>query len=545
MAHTTIRINLSSVIFPFASDLWGRSVIVPQYDQNFDRSLVSSAETEKDRGIPQAFYMHNVMPTEQGYQAIGYETKIVGLAGATDFDAAFTLQSPNDARSIFVPAAGKNYIYDATVGVWTSVSALGAGVVPNNVMVTTAFIQGETYIYFANNGCYKYGNTDSPKDLIPVILAGLDPTQVLGITAANGYMIAWTVNSIAWSNATVPTDFTPSLITGAGGGGVNDVKGNINFVMSITGGIMIYCERNVVGGTYTGNARFPYVFVEVPGSAGVNSPEQVSWQSNLSEHYVWSTAGLQVLSRSGAKNIYPEATDFLSAKIFEDFDETTLTLKQSFLGSQLNIKVGIVGTRYAVISYGVSAPDYTHALVYDITLKRWGKLRITHRDCFEWPEPNLYGSLTYGQLANFTYGQLANVTYGQLNTVLNIEPLVRKQIAFLQADGTVQTVNFDLSEAAADGVLLLGKFQFMRNKRIIHQHTDVETVLNSNAFNFYIVPTQDGKTLDTPVPGFIGWIKKATRRYLKRLDCFNYSLLCVGAFHMVSIETDFTQGGDR
>lgn len=544
MAHDSIRVNLSSVIFPFETDLWGRSIIVPQYDQNFDRSLVSSAETEKDRGIPQAFYMHNVMPTEQGYQAVGYDTKIAGI-GATDFDDAFPLQSPNDARSIFVPAAGKNYIYDATVGTWTSVSALAAGAVATDVLVTTAFIQGETYIFFANVGCFKYGNADSPKDLVPVALTGLTVANVKGITAANGYMIAWDSSSLAWSSSTTPTDFTPSLVTGAGGGQVNDVRGNIEFVKPITGGILIYCERNVIGGTYTGNARFPYIFVEVPGSAGIITPQLVSWQANISQHYVWSSAGLQVLSRSGAQNIYPEATDFLSALIFEDFNEQTLAFSTTYLGSPLNIKMALIGTRYVVISYGIGTPDFTHALVYDITLKRWGKLRITHRCCFEWNAPNLYGAVTYGQLANFQYGDLANVTYGDLNTVVNIEPQVRKQIAFLQGDGTVKTVNFDLAQTSADGVMVLGKYKFRRNRRIVHQFSDIDNVKNGNAFQFYILPTNDGKTLLPPVTGFLKKAAPMTRRYLKRLDAFNYSLLFIGAFHLVTVVTDFTEGGDR
>ena len=53
--------------------------------------------------------------------------------------------------------------------------------------------------------------------------------QVVGITQSTGYMIAWTKNTVAWSSTIDPTDFVPDSLTGAGGGGVEEVKGAINY----------------------------------------------------------------------------------------------------------------------------------------------------------------------------------------------------------------------------------------------------------------------------------------------------------------------------
>ena len=49
----------------------GRSVIVPQIDQNYDRRVDPTGE-QKTPGIPQALYLENVLPTVEGYQSVGF-----------------------------------------------------------------------------------------------------------------------------------------------------------------------------------------------------------------------------------------------------------------------------------------------------------------------------------------------------------------------------------------------------------------------------------------------------------------------------------------
>jgi hypothetical protein len=414
MAHQTMRVNLASVIFPFTSELWGRSVIVPQYDQNYERLLNSSADIGKDKGIPMACYLHNCLPTTEGYQSVSYDTNIQGDGVITVFDKIFSLlqSSPNNAHFLFSPSNGKNYVYDATVGHWASVSPLLPGQIGDNTIVTTAYIQGQTYIYYQGNGCYVYDQV--AKVMTATVLVGLDPTQVIGLTASFGYMIAWSNSTIVWSNALTPTDFVPSLVTGAGGGGVNDVKGNIVCCVPVSGGFLVFCEKNVVSAKYTGNIRFPFIFKEISNSGGIESPDQLSVGSNSSEVLAWTSSGLQSFTLTTCESVYPEATDFLAKLIFEDFDETTLVFTEQKLGAPLNVKITSISDRYTVISYAVAYPTFTHALVFDNVLKRWGKLKITHRAAFQWNAPNLFGSVTYGQLAATTYGQLAGITYGQL-----------------------------------------------------------------------------------------------------------------------------------
>lgn len=534
MAVIEISCNLSSSLFSFATELWGRSIIVPQYDESYNKTIFSTADPGFEKGVPQVYYMHNCMPTVQGYQSIGYDVAINYIAPpAVVFDNVFQLQTPFKNNFLFVPSAGSNYIYSKVTGAWTSTSPFPFGTVDANTAVTTAFIHGQTYIYYARYGCFTYDEEASV--LVPVTLAGLDPTQILGITSANGYMIAISQDAVAWSSLVDPTDFTPSLTTGAGGGSVNDAKGPLIAPYQITGGFIIYCQYNAVSATYTGNSSFPFIFLEVAGSGGIKTGEQISYHSNMPYHIALNSYGIQEINKTSAKAVYSEASDFFSSKIFEDFDENSLTISSEYTAEQVVTKVRIIQARYLVLSYGINIgqipPRFSHTLVYDLTLKRWGKLRVAHVDCFEWNDPN-----------SFIFAPPGHIAFQTASIVLP-----KKSIAFLQTNGTVVICNFDYSETTANGVFLLGKFQFQRRHRIEHQYSNIETVLLGNNFSYYIIPTYDGKTLQPAVPGFLNtrFSSGKTRLYQRIVSGVNVSSLFLGKFNLTTMTFGFTVGGNR
>ena len=550
MPMYSIRANLASPLFPFTTEFWGRSIIVPQYDENFDRTTLNAPGVVIDKGIPQTYYMHNCLPTPQGYQAVGYKQVLPddacnSVVGQNDFDVAFPLQNANGNKFLFVPAAGKNYIFDAQIGRWMSISPFAVGRVTSATLVTTAFVQGQTYIYYALIGCFIYDDVN--KVLTPVTLTALDTTKVLGIAAASGYMIAFTKNNVAWSSLTTPTDFTPDLSTGAGGGAVSDQKGDIVACLPISGGFIVYCQINAVAARFSGNILFPFIFKEIPGSAGIVEIADVSWHSNLAYHLVWNGAGIQQLTLGSTTQLYPEATDFLAGEVFEDFDESSNSLSTSYLLHPLDVSVAIISSRYFVLSYGVQPGEFTHALVFDLELSRWGKLKVNHRNCFQYTFPNLFGPITYGQLTRVTYGDLAQTTYGELGATLNSFDSFKHSLAFLQADGEVLTVDFSFGEEAADGVLILGKYQFIRMQRLEHQMTEVDIVRPDaevdSPFALFIIPTQDGKTFQAPVPTFQTNAGLKTRQFRKIINAQNLSFLFRGAFNLTSVNFEFTLGG--
>lgn len=536
-----VRLNLASSLFPFYSEAGGRTIMVPGDDENFDR--YNAANTVPDKGVPQVFYMHNVMPITNGFQSIGYTQQLSGLSGHTDFDTCYPLRTALGDTYLFVPAAGTNYIYDGNIGNWVSVSPLASSTVTSDILVTTAFVNGVTYIFYSGIGCFTYNSVS--KVLTSVTLTGLSLSNVIGICAANGYMIAFNTTTLAWSSLTDPTNFTPSIQSGAGGGNVQDAKGIIKFCVPIAGGFLIYCKSNIVGASYTGNTGFPYIITEIVGSAGVANIDCVGYQGNLPYQVAYTAAGIQQVSLNSSIATMPELSDFLTAQLFEDFDEGTFTFTSNFLGAQLAVKIASVSSRFIVISYGLAAPSYTHAIIYDIELNRYGKLKLNHRSAFSYLNPAPYGVIPYSALLATPLYSLLNTPYSSMFTTLQLSVTPKSNLAFMQEDGTIQLVDFEISEQNASGVFIIGKFQYVRGNVITHQRTDVESVSASETFSVTLLPTFDGKDFATPVPTTPVKVGGFTRTYAARYTASNISLCFLGAFNLTSIVVNFTVGGSR
>lgn len=539
-----VRLNLASAIFPFYTEASGRTIMVPGDDENFDR--YNAANTTPDKGVPQVFYMHNVMPLDKGFQSIGYIQQQPGLIGHTDFDTCFPLRTASGDIFFFVPAAGLNYIYDGNIDSWTATTPLPGAVSGNiaaNILVTTAFVKGVTYIFYSGIGCFTYNS--ATKSLDSVTLSGLSIDETLGVCEANGYMIAWSRTDVAWSSLTDPTNFVPSIQTGAGGGSVQDAKGIIQFCVSIPGGFLIYCKLNVVGASFTGNTAFPYTILEVQGSGGVNSINDVAYQGNLPYQVAMTSAGIQQVSLNSAIPTMPELSEFLTSQLFEDFDETTFSFSQQFIGGQLSIKFSSVSNRFIVISYGVSSSNYTHAVLFDIELNRYGKLKIDHRSVFSFVDPAPYGIIPYSALLTTPISTLANVMYEDMFTTMQLTVNPKQNLAFLQADGTTQLVDFQVSEQNSNGIFIIGKFQYVRGNVIVHQRTDVETINLSSSFTLHLLPTFDGKDFAPAVATVENAKGNQTRTYAKRFTASNISLCFAGAFNLTSAVFNFTVGGTR
>ena len=539
MAELTVRANLNSALVPLATELWGRSIIIPGADMNYDKTTLNLPNVVVDKGLPQVFYMHNCMPTVQGYQSVGYRTYVPALMGSSDFGAIIPLQLSTGQRLLLSPSSGKNYIYDGSDGFWHLDPVNLSGTVPPDVLVTSAYVHGETYIYYANVGCYKYDY--GTLQLVPVVLTGLVAADIIGIAASGGYLIAWTKTVIAWSSLTNPLDFVPSLATGAGSGSGEEVEGDINFITSVSNGIIVYAG-NAVFGKSTSNEQFPFAFKEIPGSAGVDNIYQIAFQGNLGYNIVRSSNGIQKFDGLIDTAEFNELSDFLAARIFEDFNEITLQLSSEYLGFQLFSSIQFIGARYLVLSYGKDISNFTHAIVYDLMLKRYGKLKLDHVACFEWNFPTINSGVTYGDLMTYTYADLSQTTYDSLSSTVNPRQTNKDNFCFITSNGEVKAVNFDISETTADGVLIIGKYQMQRNIGIEHQICEVDTVGDFNIFNYYVLPSYDGKTLAPPVKAFQA-VASRMRRCMRFTSGLNISSLFIGQFNLVSLVYTFTSRG--
>lgn len=543
MAQNTLRGNLSAANVPLLSELMGRSIILPQHDQNYDKAvLASSTDADKDRGIPQVFYLHNYLPTGQGFQAVGYLKKCAEVVGATDFDQVMPIRNTDDNNFLFSPASGKNYVYRANAAAWKSVSPFPPGTVYGKTNISYAYINGETYICIQGQGVYKYDATT--ETLTPVTFAGLTMTAIKGILASSGYMLAYDDLYMYWSSAVDPLDFVPSLATGAGSGAPSDIKGFIVTALPISGGFIVYATGNAVGAQFSGNIRFPFVFKEVVGSGGVNSAEVVTYSANLAEHYAVTSNGLQKLDRVTATVIQAEVTDFIVAQRFEDFDTTLNQFVVSDLSSQLKYKLTLASNRFLVLSYGVSTV-FSHALVLDTALKRWGKLRFQHVDCFEYTWPNLFGVRTYAQLSPQTYADLQGTAYKDLSTQQQITPKPKTSVAFLKEDGSVYTLDMSFTATVTDAVIVIGKYQFNRERLFTLQHVELENVELGDVISCYALPSLDGKSFQAAVPLYATAVTGKVRRFNARTTGINQSVLVKGKTNLTSIIISYTRHGGR
>ena len=541
MGVQKLRVALNSVIFPLYSEAAGMTIIQPEIDENWDRN--NAANTSPDKGVPQVFYMHNVLPIAEGFQAIGYSNAVQAPSGASNFDDCFVLISPDGTRCLLSPAGGTNWIFDPSVGSWVSVKPLASNLINSTTIVTTAYINGQTYFCYSGIGVFIYDIIS--QTIIQQTLISLNASSVLGITATNGYMIAWSTNTVVWSSLVNPLDFTASIQTGAGGGQIQQAKGKINFCIAVSGGFIAYCDLNAVGAAYTNNVNYPFIFQEIIGSGGCTDPHQVAYQDNLSYHYVLNTDGIQQISLTQAVSVFPEITDFLGAQIFEDFNETTVTFTSEYLTSQVNTKLSCVANRFLIFSYGTfqSTNQYTHAIVFDLTLGRYGKLKTNHTCFFQYVTPIIgtkYNALTSTQISSFS----STFRYQDFFSPLVLVP-EKQSLALLRANGNVAVVNFGLSETTADGVFILGKYQLKRTNFIRHHRTMIESVNPGATISAYILPTLDGKTFELPVALTPITESGLTIMYGGRVTAQNISLCLIGQMNLTSIVLEIDSAGYR
>lgn len=522
MSQTQYRANLSAKDFVFVSDNWGRTIIVKGFDQNFSRQIVSQTDPDKDIGIPQIFYCHNVMPSSQGFQSIGYQSYLAAVQNGMT-DVIYMNDSANSSFGYlaFEPTgAGTVNVYGFTPGQdggWIFVQNLPY----NSGRPTVATVNGQSYFYLTVIGCWTYNSVTHT--LTNTVLTGLTGGQIEGICESFGYMIAWSSLAVYWSSTVSPTDFTPSLITGAGGGQVQEVKGNIAFCFSHIFGFVIYSDKNAVAAVYSGNSRYPFNFRNIQGAGGCVDPALIGYDSESGNHYVWTTSGLQLVSVTQAQITFPELTNFLGGGRWEDFDETTNTFVEIVVATgSLSKRITVIANRYLVISYGPGTRNsFTHALVYDIGMKRWGKLRIDHVSCFE-----LYGPSSLD------------------------DQQARRSIAFMATGGDTYVAYLDIDWTGtsgigdANGVIILGKYQHTRNRVITIEQVDGESFLEPSKATCYILPTLDGKNF---LPAVSPYVRQQSiqNSYNFRYSALNFSLLFKGRFALNSLVLSYHMNGRR
>lgn len=452
--------------------------------------------------------MHNVMPTQEGLVSVGYEEVVP--AATSEVSENFT-----DIRLIFgdegnrvylgLTSDGHLYALDFNENEWEHEAHSGA---LSGVLITVGTVKGQSYIYAEGVGCFEYD--ESIDTYVSVTLTGLAIGTIVGITASSGYLIAYSKTDVAWSSLIDPTDFVPSTVTGAGAGSVSDLLGDIIFAVPNSLGFLFYTAANVVAATYSGNKQYPFKVKSVDNSKGVIGLDYVAYEANSADHFAYTKGGLQTVNSRVSTIIVPEITDFLAGKIFEDYDEDLSTFVVTELTTAMKKKVKLIASRYLIVSYGIT--EFTHALVYDLGLKRLGKLKITHVDVFEYLDD------------------------------IQVE-VAKESIGFLLKDGTIKILKFSIPTVSRDGVLMLGKYQYTRDRHLVLQKVLVEEVEAADSFSFTDLVALDGKN-----PAEVTFTETASagfRTYAGYSSGINHSLLFKGEFKLNTVSMLFSLGGRR
>lgn len=535
-----MRANLNAANIPLVSNLFGQSIIIPQQDQNFQRSQIVGEDAQLDKGIPQIWYGHNIVPIGQGLQSVNFRRIVAPVPGLTTFTKITTVRDAGENKAFLgITSDGGIYLFPAGASAWINISP--GGWTGGNVSFATA--NGISYICLSGFNVYSI-NITSP-GLTVAALIGVVGSSVIGIGSSSNYLLLHDLTTVYWSSTTNPLDFTPSLITGASSAIPNDLEGIIIGIGQLNNGFAIFTSVNIVLASFSGNTRYPWIFRGANNSSGVKNMEAVAVDGDNGSNYAWTAAGLLRVTATGCIAVFPEVTDFLAGRVFEDFDEASATFSRIITSSDFVVKLAFVGSRYLLISYGVT--KLTHALVYDVPLKRWGKLRVAHVDCFELGVDATDNLVWSDPAPGVSWASYVGVAWQDMLKITNIAASPKRTMGFLQADGTIVYANFDGGDITADAVALIGKFQLLRTETVVLEEVSIENVDTNNSGNFLlrVLTSYDGKSTGAISTPYQDINSVDFRHFLSSAAGISHSLLFTGAFALTSLELTFSRHGRR
>lgn len=520
MPQIDYRANLSAAIFPLSLSQAGRSVIIPGPDNNYDRRVDPEGE-QKDAGIPQAIYLENVIPTANGYQSVGYKTlgAIPLPAGHLKFYRIAVIE-------------GYTYIFEQNTGgtpdrcyrtndyvAWTDVTVdwlaifgppYVEGYSPHNNM-SQATVRGTTYVYVRN------GNTlatavGSVLTNVSSSVTGIVTADIQCIVSSFNYLVAvLSTGDVAWSSTTNPLDFTPSLVTGAGVTKPNAVRGDIVAVHTCPEGFILYTETNAVLAQYTGNARYPWKFVEIPNSGGHASERLIAAPQDSAIHFTINAQGsINQISAAGTQRVAPEVSTYLRNALgaYDLYNRTTNAI--STIDSYLfAYEIIYLANRYICVQLtnenGTTGIKPRAVIVYDTLLRRYGRLGADV--LFLWDDSE---------------------------TVYCLTPA-----------GLVQRLVLDPYDASVvqDAIIVFGKFQYVRGRRLeVH-----ELVLEGDlkAVTPYVLPSEEGVQPPVGVAMTPVLVNSKVCAYTSRAEGVNHCVAVRGKFALSTVQLTFALGGSR
>lgn len=395
MAQIKYSANLSAADFTLSFSYKGPSVVIPGPDQNYFQAFAGWSGNTPQRGtnVPQIAYCENTVPTAEGYKSVAYKYFVQPIADPVSVAGYFSLfDGEGRSAMLAVTSDRKLYLLSATTGLeWVKISGPIESAWTLAGQVTTVTINGLALVCIATVGLFEIDLLTSTLVYHPV--TGIDTSQINGICSAVGYLIAWDDTTIYWSSTADPFDFTPSLITGAGSAQITGMKGSIRLLKDLAQGFVVYTDVHIISAAYSSNLAIPWIFEILAGGSGIKWAQHVSEDINNQIHFVWATGGLLAVEQHKITPQFPQVTDFLASGTTDE-PSTTALPSTSFLDDIRAVKLSLIAARYLCVSFGTyDEPVENHyevhrlkqAFLYDLQLKRWGKLNVDHAQIVETP----------------------------------------------------------------------------------------------------------------------------------------------------------------
>ena len=537
MPQISYRANLSNAIFPFTLANAGRSVIVPGPDNNYDRRVDPEGE-QKDAGIPQAIYLENAIPTANGYQTVGFTAGLRineptdPLASNTWVYQGHTIIRPNPSSSTsrtpsiiiahfegLASAYADSWGYAAAApNEWEEVLGHPGDKIksPEGYYLKAPnyfSIRGLDYLFTFENDLFSLDYTSGvTMNLVSGSVTGIVLSDVVQMTSSYNYTIAWdrTNNNIAWSSTTNPLDFTPSLVTGAGSASPFTLLGQPIALLPVQSGFYIQTDVETIYAQYTGNSRYPWKFVPIasaPGMSQIITSRENDLCFGISfDGTIWQLRGAEAAAL--APEISTWARNFNAVT---SYNKTTGAFTSTPVTTP-TFKLFLFQERYLCLAYGDDMYSFAAAggkgvWVYDILLKRYGNITKEFSDI--WVSDDCIGFV--------------------LDT---------------PTETTVSSCTFSGTQPSnANGVVILGKFQYVRSRHLEMQEIELEGTFTS--LGVKAIPTLDGKTFLAPKTPSLIVDEDELKAYKCRVLGRNVSLALTGNFTISSVELTFSLGGSR
>jgi hypothetical protein len=212
-----------------------------------------------------------------------------------------------------------------------------------------------------------------------------------------------------------------------------------------------------------------------------------------------------------AENIHPNLTDFIEARVLETFNSGTNLLTTARVAGPIYVKLAFLSGRFLCVSYGTAFNygPYDYVLIYDTTLRRWGKLKITHYDLF------------------------TDVDASNMD----------QSIYAMKTNGSCTLVTLDGRVGEDAGVAILGRYQLTRSSQICSQELELEVLDEAETLTVDVATNYNGTTVGQILPMFLNSSTQNYRGFQKQIEGENLSFIIKGSFNLASALFTFTKGG--